>query len=41
MLKVLLPTRKWEIPRVWHGMVLSLSLVLFLFQTSARAQPPA
>ncbi|HEX3448791.1 MAG TPA: hypothetical protein VHS97_11090 [Isosphaeraceae bacterium] len=38
MLKALLPLRKWEFPRVWHGVVLSLSLVLFLFQMSARAQ---
>jgi hypothetical protein len=38
MLKVLLPTRKWETPRVWHGMVLSLSLALCSYPLSARAQ---
>jgi len=38
MLNVLLPTRKWETPRVWHGMVLSLSLALCSFPLSARAQ---
>jgi hypothetical protein len=38
MLKVLLPTTKWESPRVWHGVVLSLGLALCLLSMSARAQ---
>ena len=38
MLKVLLPTRKWESPRVWHGMVMSVSLALCSLPLSARAQ---
>ena len=38
MLKVLLPTRMWDFPRVRHALVLSLSLALYLFPMSARAQ---
>jgi hypothetical protein len=37
MLKLLLPTRKWETPRVWHAMVWCLSIGLGTFAT-ARAQ---
>lgn len=40
MLKVLLPTRMWDFPRVRHALVLSLSLALYLFPMSARAQTP-
>ena len=37
MLNVLLPTRKWETPRVWHAMAWCLSLALCSLVT-ARAQ---
>jgi hypothetical protein len=41
MLNVLLPTRKWGTPRVWHAMAWCLSLAVCSFITARAQEEPA